>query len=74
MKFNDASIVSVKRNDYRIHFCYMSKGDDINVMKNSDLNKKVAYYEFFYCINIRKNEYLLSKEQRKTIKSSKRIL
>ena len=37
--FNFA-IVSIKGNDYRIHFWYMSKDDAINIMKNSDLSKK----------------------------------
>ena len=27
MNFNDFTFVSVKRSDYRIHFCYMSKSD-----------------------------------------------
>ena len=35
MNFNDAAIVSVKRNDSKIHFGYISKGDAINKMKNS---------------------------------------
>ena len=38
MNFNDVVIVSIKGNDYRIHFWYMSKHDAISVMKNSDLN------------------------------------
>ena len=40
MNFNDFAIVSVKGNDYRINFWYMSKGDPINILKNSDLNEK----------------------------------
>ena len=40
MNFNDVAFVSVKESDYRIHFWYMSKGDDINIMKNSDSNEK----------------------------------
>ena len=40
MNFNDAAIVSVKGNDYRIHFWYMSKDDAINIMNNSDLSEK----------------------------------
>ena len=40
MNFNDVAIVSIKRNDYRIHFWYMSKDDAINIMKNSNLNEK----------------------------------
>ena len=39
MNFNDVSIVSVKRSDYRIHLWYMSKDDIINIIKNSDLKK-----------------------------------
>ena len=35
MNFNDVAIVSIKGNDYRIHFCYMSKDDAINIMNNS---------------------------------------
>ena len=40
--FNDVAIVSIKRNDYRIHFWYISKNGAINIMKNSNL-KKVDY-------------------------------
>ena len=39
--FNDFVILSVKGNDYRIHFWYMSKDDAINIMKNSNLNEKI---------------------------------
>ena len=45
--FNDVAFVSVKGSDYRIHFWYMSKDDAINIMKNSNLNKKVDYYLIF---------------------------
>ena len=40
MIFNDVAIVSIKGNDYRIHFWYMSKDDVISIMDNSSLNKK----------------------------------
>ena len=40
MNFNDVAIVSIKGNDYRIHFWYMSKNDAIALMTNSDLNDK----------------------------------
>ena len=40
MNFNDAAIVSVKGDNYRIHFCYLSKDDAINIMKNSHVNEK----------------------------------
>ena len=47
MNFNDVAIVSIKGNNYRIHFCYMSKDDGISIMNNSSLNKKLHYYKFF---------------------------
>ena len=37
MNFNDVPIVSIKANDYRIHFWYMRKNDAINIMKSSNL-------------------------------------
>ena len=37
--FNDVAIVSIKENDYRIHFWYTSKDDAINIMKNSNFKK-----------------------------------
>ena len=39
MNFNDVAIISVKENDYRIYFWYMSKDNVINILKNFDLNK-----------------------------------
>ena len=35
INFNDVAIVSVKENDYKIHFWYMSKDDAINKMTTS---------------------------------------
>ena len=40
ISFNDLSLVSIKRRDYRIYFWYMSKDDARNTMKNSHLNQK----------------------------------
>ena len=40
MNFNDIAIISIKGNDYRIHFWYMSKDEAISVMHNSTLNEK----------------------------------
>ena len=40
MSFNDVAVVSVKGNDYRIHFWYMSKDDAISIMHNSNLIDK----------------------------------
>ena len=54
MSFNDVAIVSVKGNDYRVHFWYMSKDGAINIMHNSNLiDKKGTLYFFFLHI---KNE------------------
>ena len=40
MTFKNVAIVSIKRNDYRIHFWYMSKNDAIALMANSNLKHK----------------------------------
>ena len=40
MNFNDVAIASIKGNDYRIHFWYMSKNEAISIMHNSGLNEK----------------------------------
>ena len=40
MSFKNVAIVSIKGNDYRIHFWYMSKNDAIVLMTNSNLNDK----------------------------------
>ena len=42
MNFNYVAIVSIKGNDYRIHFCYMSKNDATNLMHSSSLNEKTG--------------------------------
>ena len=42
INFNDAAIVSIKGNDYRIHFWYMSKDDAISIMSNFSLNEKAG--------------------------------
>ena len=42
MDFNDVAIVSIKGNDYRIHFWYMSKDEAISIMHNSNLNEKTG--------------------------------
>ena len=41
MSFNDVVIVSIKENDYRIHFWYISKNDAIKLMNNSNLINKI---------------------------------
>ena len=40
VSFNDVAVVSVKGNGYRIHFCFMSKNDAINLLNNSVLSNK----------------------------------
>ena len=42
ISFNDADIVYVKGNAYRIHFWYMSKNDVISIMNNSNLIDKMS--------------------------------
>ena len=50
MNFPDVAIVSIKENDYRIHFLYMSKDDAMNIMHNSNLNDKTGVLFFFHYI------------------------
>ena len=38
-------IVSVKGNDYRIHFWYISKDEAINLLQNVDLTEKLEHYK-----------------------------
>ena len=40
INFNDVAIASIKGDDYRIHFWYMSKNDGINILKIFNLNEK----------------------------------
>ena len=47
MNFNDVAIASIKGNDYRIHFWYMSKDEAISMMHNSNLIEKTDYNFFF---------------------------
>ena len=47
INFNDVAITSIKGNDYRIHFWYMSKDDAISIMNNSNLNEKTGALYFF---------------------------
>ena len=47
MNSSGAATVSVIGSDCRIHLWYMSKDDALNLMKNSDLSKKLDSYNFF---------------------------
>ena len=40
MNFNDVAIVSIKGNNYRMHFWYMSQNHAIVLMTNSNLKDK----------------------------------
>ena len=42
INFNDVAIVSIKGNDYRVHFWSMNKGDAISIMNNPSLNEKTG--------------------------------
>ena len=42
INFNDVAIVSIKGDDYRIHFWHISKDDTINIMHNSNLHGKTG--------------------------------
>ena len=47
MNFNDVAIASIKGNDYRFHFLYMSKYDAIDIMNKFSLSKKRIIIIFF---------------------------
>ena len=42
VSFNNVATVSIKGNDYRIHFWPLSKDDAISIMYNSSLNDKAG--------------------------------
>ena len=42
VSFNNIAIAYVESSVYRIHFCYMSKDDAINIMNNSSLIDKIG--------------------------------
>ena len=52
LNFNDVAIVSIKGNNFRIHFWYMSKDDAINIMNAVPLNEKAGVLHFFLCFTI----------------------
>ena len=41
MNINDAAIVSVKGNYYKMYFWYLSKDEAIHLLRNADLTEKV---------------------------------
>ena len=48
ISFNYVAIVYVKGSADRIHFWYMSKGDAISIMNNSNLIDKMGVLQFFF--------------------------
>ena len=40
LSFNDVAIVSVKDNDYRIHFWYMGRNKAVNLLRNANLTEE----------------------------------
>ena len=65
MNFNDVAIASIKENDNRINFWYMSKDDTICIMNNSSLNEKTGSISIFLIIYKRCVEQLIIKETEK---------
>ena len=45
VNFNDATIATVKGNNYTILFLYMSKDEAISLLRNEDLTEKVEHYK-----------------------------
>ena len=50
INFNDVAIVSIKGNDYRIHFWYMNKDDAISIMNNSNLSERDRVVIIFFSL------------------------
>ena len=67
MNFNDVAIVSIKENDYRINFWYMSKNDAISVMNNSNLNEKNWIIINFFSLYIWKMSETTSYERNRDV-------
>ena len=41
MNFDDVAIVTVKENDCKVHFLYMSKNEAIDLLRSANLKKFV---------------------------------
>ena len=65
VSFNDVTIVSVKGNDFRIHFWYMSNNVAINIMKRSNLNEKSGWLQIFSSYKKQMIKLLVIKETEK---------
>ena len=66
MSFKHVAIVSIKGNDYRIHFCYISKNDAITIMTNSNVSDKngVLYIFFHYIYKIRVKQLIIKETEK----------
>lgn len=40
LSFNDFEVVTVRRNNYKINFCFMTKSETADRMKNAGLGEK----------------------------------
>ena len=47
INFNDVAIVSIKGNDYRVYFWYMSKNNVVSIMNNYNFKKNWIHINFF---------------------------
>ena len=56
MNFNDAAIVFIKRSDYRIHFWYMSKDDEMKII-NYDKSGLLQIFILLYMKMCEKSYY-----------------
>ena len=56
MNFNDAAIVFIKGSDYRIHFWYMSKDDEIKII-NYDKSGLLQIFILLYMKMCEKSYY-----------------
>ena len=62
INFNDVAIVSIKVNDYRIHFLYMSKDEEISIMRNNFFSlfiKRISGTTYY----LRNGEVILNREK-----------
>ena len=53
MNFNDVAIASIKWNDFKIYFWYMSKDEAISIMHNSSLNGRNWIVMKFFSLYIK---------------------
>ena len=49
MNFDGFAIITVKRNDYRILFWFMSKDEAVNKLDNTNLSEKRDNYDYKKC-------------------------